>query len=209
MLGYAGISLLTTSVSYGFGKHQHVIPSQNLVPALMYHWIAQPFLVTGILVARISITVLLIRLFPTKELLRRFLIVITVINTVSTVIPVTLIFACTPVQRQWDESLPGHCVSPHLQAAFAITKAGILLFLSRSRNFINDKLGLSAITDLSTALWPIAIIWKLHMRLRDKAALGFIFGLSLLAMVGSIVEACFLGKLGSRSDVTCEPYTSI
>ena len=118
------MSLLTTSVSYGFGRHQHVIPSRDLVNALMYQWITQPFLVTGLMSARISITVLLIRLFPTKTQLRRFLIGITIVNAISTVLPLVLIFTCTPVQAQWNESLHGHCVNPQLQVGFAIAKAG-------------------------------------------------------------------------------------
>ena len=42
------------------------------------------------------------------------------------------------------------------------------------------------------------------MKAQAKAALGLIFGLSLLAMVGSIVEACFLSKLGDKSDISCK-----
>ena len=69
--------------------------------------IMQPFLVTGLMFARISITILLIRLFPTKTQLGRFLIDITIVNYISTVLPL-VIFTCIPAQAHWDKSLHGH-----------------------------------------------------------------------------------------------------
>ena len=90
----------------------------------MYENIAQPLLVMGLNTARISITILLIRLFPTKAGLRTFLIWITIMNCVSTIIPIVFPFTCHPVQKQWKPSLEGSCPNPRIQVGFAILKAG-------------------------------------------------------------------------------------
>ena len=116
--------MLVTAVAHGFGHHAAALQKQDLARALMFENVAQPLLVMGLLVARVSITILLIRFFPTKKRLRSFLIWLTVINAISSIIPVTLPFTCHPIQKQWDESINGNCPNPEIQVGFAITKAG-------------------------------------------------------------------------------------
>ena len=121
------------SCSYGLGRHQDMLQPKDRVNALLWQWIAQPIELTAMMLGRISICVMLIRLFPTKIWLARFLVTITALGVVFTVLPSAMIFSCRPVQAMWDESLDGWCPDPKIQVSFALTKAGESLYQPRTR----------------------------------------------------------------------------
>lgn len=74
------------------------------------------------------------------------------------------IFQCTPVQAQWDFTIPhARCVSPAqiVSAAYAISVMTI-------------------VTDWLFALLPIPMIWKVKMTKQAKASVTMILGLGIL-----------------------------
>jgi len=179
--------ILTVAVHYGFGSHQYLLSEHNATLALMWSWIFQPLKVISDCCARISITIFLIRLFERKYALKWTVIILAAVNTIFGIVFSMFIFGvCTPTAKLWDHSITtGSCRSPHIQSNLAITKATWAGF-----------------ADVITAVWPIAIIYHLKMKSREKAFLGLIFALSLAATVCCIMEDVFLGENAIRDDET-------
>jgi hypothetical protein len=65
------------------------------------------------------------------------------------------IFACTPVRKSWDSTIPGHCVS--------------LVKLASVSG------GLTASSDFFILLLPLPVIWRLQMETKQKLALSAVF----------------------------------
>lgn len=98
--------------------------SGNVRQALELQWIVQPLLATATIVARMSIAILLIRLFLTKQMMKWFLIVITILNILIEIPALVLIFAqCSPSRKLWDDRVTGgHCINSNIQKNVALMK---------------------------------------------------------------------------------------
>ncbi len=72
------------------------------------------------------------------------------------------IWQCTPIQRQWDRSLPGTCVNDRL-------------------SFVANGI-FSIIIDFCTLLLPMPVIWKLNRAWQDRIGLMGIFALGGLCV---------------------------
>lgn len=124
ILEYAATSILTRAVHFGLGMHQNTLSSENARRALEFQWIYQPVLVASTIISRISVAILVIRLFPTKIALKRFLITLTAFNAVIGILALTMIFTqCAPSRKLWDDKVAGHCISGNVQRDLAIFKA--------------------------------------------------------------------------------------
>ena len=86
---------------------------QEVITALKWSSIAAPIGILAGLFTRLSICLFLLRIFGTKKHWRWGLYSIMVFVTII-VIPtlVSLIGQCTPVQKQWNPTLQGHCWPP-------------------------------------------------------------------------------------------------
>jgi hypothetical protein len=74
------------------------------------------------------------------------------------------IFQCSPIQAQWDYTIPNHqCVS-----ADAVVKAAYALS------------AMTIVTDWLYALMPIPMIWHVKMSTQTKATVVVILGLGIL-----------------------------
>lgn len=189
MLDYSALIVLSFAVHYGLGSHQNTLSPANASHALELQWIFQPLQVAATIIARVSIAILLIRLFPTKKSMKWFLIVLTGLNVAVGIPGITLIFTqCTPSRKLWDHTVAGgYCIDPNIQKSVALLKACKLsLPAVFTSNFYKRKLksqsviALSAFSDLATAIWPFAIISTLHMKPQQKAFLGTLFALTLV-----------------------------
>ena len=179
----AATATLSRAVHYGLGSHQNTLSITNAEKALELQWIYQPLQVTATTISRVSVAIFIIRLFPTKQLMKRFLIVLTAVNAIVGIVGFTLIFTqCTPWRKLWMTNTPGYCSSPEIQKEIVLLKAGEC-FCQVCVAFdltCAPATAISAFSDLVTAAWPIAILWTLHMRLSRKIFLGALFGLTVL-----------------------------
>lgn len=183
-LEYAATSILTQAVHFGLGKHQSTLNPENASRALEFQWIYQPVQVTSTIISRISVAILVIRLFPTKMALRKFLIILTAFNAVVGILAFTVIFTqCSPSRKLWDDKVAGHCISSNVQRDLAIFKACksiIKEYCAIGEVSPEKKKAISAFSDFITAVWPIAIVWTLNMKLRRKLFLGTLFALTIV-----------------------------
>lgn len=180
---HAATATLSRAVYYGLGSHQNNLSIPNAEKALELYWIYQPLQVTATTIARVSVAIFIIRLFPTKLVMKRFLIILTAINAIVGIVGFTLIFTqCTPSRKLWVTNMPGHCSSPDIQKDVALLKAGEYLCQNRVALQLTSTpvTAISAFSDLITAAWPIAILWTLHMKVSRKIFLGFLFALTVM-----------------------------
>lgn len=65
------------------------------------------------------------------------------------------IFACIPVQKTWELTIPGHCAGNNF-AGYLGTAAP------------------NVITDISILLPPLPMLWRLHIGLKQRLSLTFV-----------------------------------
>ena len=120
----AATGVLSAAVSYGLGSHQKNLSPDNVRMALMLQWAYQPLQVISGIIARFSISILLIRLFPSKRIMKWFLIILAAFNALVGAIALILIFTqCTPTAKLWDHGITGgHCVDGSIHRNLAMFK---------------------------------------------------------------------------------------
>ncbi|KAI1779312.1 hypothetical protein F4818DRAFT_438094 [Hypoxylon cercidicola] len=166
--------LITFSYHYGLGKHDRSLTYDQLVFILRGNWVTTALSVPTAYLARVSIAILLVRLFGVHRWLRWYLIVTTTLLGVSSILYVVVTFLqASPVEALWDIlRADARRWDPRVWLGAA------LLYQV-----------LSTIADLTYALFPVIIIWKLNMPLGRRIALILLMGMSLVTMSLSIVLA--------------------
>ncbi|KUJ18478.1 uncharacterized protein LY89DRAFT_780548 [Mollisia scopiformis] len=174
VLQVANQALVTVSFHYGLGKHDTSLKKPDqMIAVLKWNWIASlPGMIVSIL-ARISIAILLIRLFGVYEWFKRFLIVFTILQTTvcTLIIPFTWL-QDNPVQGLWDV----------YDRQVKHWDPRIVLYM--------EYFGQSLYTfsDLTYVLFPVIIIWNLNMPVRQKIGLMLLMAASLFTMSMSIMK---------------------
>ncbi|KAK7749708.1 hypothetical protein SLS53_000287 [Cytospora paraplurivora] len=95
------------------------------------------------------------------------------------------IFQCSPVQAQWDYTIPNlKCVSAQevVNTAYALSVMTI-------------------VTDWLYALLPIPMIWKVKMNKQTKATVVVILGLGIFASIATLIRLKYLADLTDTSDI--------
>ncbi|KAF4633296.1 hypothetical protein G7Y89_g4834 [Cudoniella acicularis] len=167
-------SLVTISFHYGLGKHDMSLEQPDqMVAVLKWNWIASlPGMLVSIL-ARISIAILLVRLFGIHLWFKWFMIIFTTVQSVvcTLIIPFTWV-QDSPVQGLWN------IYDPNVKH----WDPRVVLYM--------EYFGQSMYTfsDLTYVLFPIIIIWNLNMALRRKIGLMILMGVSLFTMSMSIMK---------------------
>ncbi|KID94232.1 integral membrane protein, partial [Metarhizium majus ARSEF 297] len=176
-------SFVTIAYHHGLGKHDASLRPDQVVNVLKWMWLANtPGLIVSIL-ARISIAVLLVRLFGgVHKWLKWFVIVVTGLCTILTVIilPCTYLQS-TPVSGNWDPFTPAEHWNPKIYISLAYFCQALWTF-----------------TDLTFVLFPILVIWRLHMALRQRLGLVLLMSVSLFTMVLSILKTVGLKHIADQ-----------
>ncbi|KAI1412107.1 hypothetical protein F5Y13DRAFT_47606 [Hypoxylon sp. FL1857] len=163
---------LTKSLQWGLGKHDKDLSFTQLVNILKWVWLATIPGLLGTLLARVSITIFLIRLFGNKKWLKWYLILWTTFESLATIALLIVIFVqCSPVEGLWNPVIPARRWDPNIELYLAFFSQSTLTF-----------------SDLTYVLFPVLIIWKLNMPNRRKIALSALMSLSLLTMTASILK---------------------
>ena len=68
---------------------------------------------------------------------------------------VTLVFDCTPIDKYWNKTAPGHCIAEN--------KAGIVY---GTLNFVSDIIIFAL---------PLPMVWGLHLSRENKLGVIFVF----------------------------------
>ncbi|KAF4505778.1 hypothetical protein G6O67_007691 [Ophiocordyceps sinensis] len=164
-------------LQYGYGRHDRDMTPEQQVQVLKASWLTMPESVFVSAVARISIAILLVRLFGVHSWFKWFCIAVTALQAVLAVIFVPLTFLQKrPVEALWEIRMP-HTVNvdPH---AWLI----IACFLQSLWSF----------SDLTFVLFPVIIVWRLRMPPLQKLGIIVVMCMSLFAMAMSILKTVFM-----------------
>ncbi|EPE28202.1 integral membrane protein [Glarea lozoyensis ATCC 20868] len=166
-------SCLTVCFTYGFGKHDKALNFKQAVGIAKWIWMSFTPGITSSIVSRISICILLVRIFGVRVWLKWLLIVLTVFQVaMSVALALTSWLQVRPVEGLWNPKIHAHRLSPEVVAREG--NVGGALF---------------ALGDLCYVLFPVMIVWKLNMALRQKLGLIFLLAMSLFTMGCSIAKA--------------------
>jgi hypothetical protein len=111
-------------------------------------------------VAKISILLLYLRIFPDERFQRMTKISLAFMLCHLVAFTSAITFQCTPVKRIWDQTVPGTC-------------SDLVLFIYIGAGF-------SIFEDLVIILLPIPQLKMLNLTLRKRIALVFMFSLGSL-----------------------------
>ncbi|CAI6227256.1 unnamed protein product [Periconia digitata] len=173
VLNTACVSCLTVAFHYGFGKHDKSLLFSEAVNIAKWIWMSFTPGITCSIAARISIAVLLCRIFGIHKRLKWFLIFITVLQVgASIALALTSWLQIRPVQALWNPRIPHKAISSNVVARLG-----------------NVTGGLFALGDLAYVFGPVIAVSKLNMRLQRKIAIGTLLALSLFTMGCSIAKS--------------------
>ncbi|OBT82508.1 hypothetical protein VE02_09759 [Pseudogymnoascus sp. 03VT05] len=166
----------------GFGKHFWDVPPENLVLLRKLYYISQILYVVVQSVAKFSILLLYLRIFPSE----RFRLVIKI--SIGWMICHTLAFGmvvsfqCIPVESVWDLTVHGRCTN--------------------SQAFVYAAAGFSIFEDFIIMILPVWELKDLSLNLRKKIALMFLFALGSFACITSMIRLKYIIAYGTSVDVT-------
>ena len=136
-------------MSYGLGKHKSLLSEDALSQILKTNWESQTPGILASIVARISIAVLLCRLFGSRIWLRWYLYVVTALQTVAECLVIIVIWAqCKPVTALWTFTGSRDCWNPVIEKAIAFLgqgKFGITLRILKVKNSCPPQLYLHSV----------------------------------------------------------------
>ncbi|OBT52452.1 hypothetical protein VE04_06915 [Pseudogymnoascus sp. 24MN13] len=166
----------------GFGKHFWDVPPQNLVLLRKLYYISQILYVIIHCVAKFSILLLYLRIFPSE----RFRIVVKI--AIGWMICHTLAFGmavsfqCVPVESVWDLTVHGRC--------------------NNYQAFVYAASGFSIFEDFIIMMLPVWELKDLSLDLRKKIALMFLLALGSFACITSMIRLKYIAAYGTSVDVT-------
>ncbi|KAI1747180.1 hypothetical protein F4782DRAFT_522182 [Xylaria castorea] len=187
-------AMFTVQVYWGFGLPYDRISAEQFKQSNKWSWYSAGPSILASFIARISITILLVRIFGVQTWLKWYLICFTSLLTVVSVVSIVLLFAqCIPWYGLWEYTIKARRLNPLIYAYTAL--ASQFLY---------------AISDLTFVLFPVLIIWRLNMPRRRKFALAALLGLSLITM-GIVVTKIVLVliRLTRPDDIVAIHYQSL
>ncbi len=116
------------SLHYGLGRHIYSLPEEQITPAIKWDFVQSLPLGLAAMFTKISIFILLRRLFVnhhTKWTWRWTLHFVNSVNIAANIASATTVLPqCTPINKLWDPTVPGSCWPPSTQAAVGIFQGG-------------------------------------------------------------------------------------
>ncbi|KAK7737855.1 hypothetical protein SLS62_011422, partial [Diatrype stigma] len=127
--------LVTMSVIKGAGKTlPPTFTPDNLIDLLKWSWFSNPLAILVSVTARVSIAILLVRIFGIRTWFKWFMIVFTSMVVIIGILNIVIVwFQAHPVQALWDFRIPVPHWSPMIQQTFSsILHVGLSLVLALS-----------------------------------------------------------------------------
>ncbi|KAI2635281.1 hypothetical protein GGS21DRAFT_538996 [Xylaria nigripes] len=157
------LATVTKSCMAGMGAPLSTLHNSDVTEANKWGYISTPFSNVVSVVARISITILLVRIFGTRRWFTWSMIVTSGAITLLGAANIILIWSmCSPPEALWDKSI-GKCLDSRIQEYLTLTLQ--LLF---------------SISDVLYVVFPVTFVYKLNLATRKKVGLAILLGLSLI-----------------------------
>lgn len=174
--------LVGLGTNYGFGWHTADVPSDRFVFYYKWLFIVSAVYLTTLWLYKFTILLLYLRLFGVYKPFRyiTWTIMFLVFGYLSSNL-LTLLFGCTPIDKYWKSTTPGHCIPS--------TKAGLFY---GSMNFV---------TDVLIFVLPLPMVWRLKLSRENKLGVILIFMGGVMASVIALVRYAFLLKRFFATDI--------
>ncbi|GAO16711.1 uncharacterized protein UV8b_07931 [Ustilaginoidea virens] len=161
--------LCVVQTRYGLGLPVKLRPQADAAPYARVNFAGRPIYQVGISFFKIALLISYLRLLQgtdhrTYRLVVRATIAIVFLAHVGCAI--SLIFACSPVQKSWKPWVPGTCLQP----GPSFTGYAVVTIIS----------------DIVVAILPVPVLLRLNIRLEKKIGLVFLFMLGLFTTLCSI-----------------------
>ncbi|ESZ95338.1 hypothetical protein SBOR_4272 [Sclerotinia borealis F-4128] len=188
LLGWAmfviNVCMSTMAAVNGLGVHNLTITAAEMAPAVKYFTMFQLFTLTGTLPVKTSICISLMRITPNPTY-KKILYAIMAGSVITVLISdVVVIVTCRPMSFTWDKTIPdGKCSS-----------INAILALSYCFSAMN------IVTDLSTAVLPIFIVWNLKLSPRIKVAISILLGMGMFASIATIIRLKYFPNYAKAID---------
>ncbi|KAI9691906.1 MAG: hypothetical protein M1822_007979 [Bathelium mastoideum] len=167
-------TFVSVSFKYGMGKHLYdlYLPDE-VVTMSMWEWFSVPPGLAAGIFGRLSICILLIRLFGVHVWFKYYAITLTACGVIMNIlIPICLYVSRHPVQSLWNPFIPNATQwAPHI--------VQYMMYLGQS---------FYALADLTFVIFSIIFISKLHMTLNRRLGLIALMAMSLFTCGISIMK---------------------
>ncbi|PNS17610.1 hypothetical protein CAC42_3005 [Sphaceloma murrayae] len=179
----------------GMGRHVKDISYPQLFATLMYSWIGVVIGLVATTIAKLGIIALLLQVAtPTQKKRKFFLwavgVFICVVGIAQMIITLT---QCSPHDKLWYRTKPGHCDRTHFAAQFGYFQ------------------GATAIAaDFILAIYPVTIVWNLQASFRIKLGFCALMAGGILPAAAAIIRTYYIKRLENPNDFTWEfvPFLS-
>ncbi|KAK1139767.1 hypothetical protein N8T08_011163, partial [Aspergillus melleus] len=176
---YAGITVGQTR--WGLGTSTAYFPVENAVPFSKVQYAGGPVYTLALLGFKVSLLASYLRI---GGFIRPYKVVIVVVIIAvvcnQMIFTCLLLFACNPIQKQWDMMVPGKCIN---------TVASYYALAGTSLGF-----------DLIIIALPLPVLWQLRLRLRQRIALVAIYALGFFITVIQIIRIFTIKALETYTD---------
>ncbi|KAL4889363.1 hypothetical protein BDV59DRAFT_205350 [Aspergillus ambiguus] len=159
------VGFIFAMVRAGMGLHAATLPPDDVVLIAKFLVVAEILYVFNLVWTKMSILFMYYRIFRFPHFKKWAYIISTFVVLWVICITLLFIFICVPVQKLWYPDIPGRCIN---QVATWIANAISTI-----------------LTDLAILLLPIPQVWRLQLRLSEKLALTFAFGLGFFVVFAS------------------------
>ncbi|CAL5869257.1 uncharacterized protein PFLUO_LOCUS3485 [Penicillium psychrofluorescens] len=170
----AGVVIALTR--WGIGLDDAYIPPENEIPIGKLQYVTGPLYTLALLGFKVALLTSYYRMGGFVKTYRIIIIIVLVAVILNQVLFTFLVFlTCIPIAKQWDPSIPGHCISA-LGLYYAIA-------------------AMSIVFDLIIIALPLPVLWRLSLQRKQKLVLTFIFTLGFFITVIQIVRILSLENL--------------
>ncbi|OQE01171.1 hypothetical protein PENVUL_c044G04087 [Penicillium vulpinum] len=152
----------------GMRHHIKAIPQENAVIIAKMLMVYQIVYYNAMVFAKFSYLAFYLRIFVSREFRILTWICMGCAGAYWTGSMLQIFLICTPFEKNWNPTMPGHCASQNV--AFSTIGA------------------FNLITDMMIMALPIRFVWKLQMSLATKLALVGIFGLGIFIASITIIR---------------------
>lgn len=175
--------VLLDCCAHGYGRHWATLGLDDQHEAMKLFYVSQITYKTSINLTKSSILLLYLRIFGTIRWFRHAcVLMLTCVAVYWVASTAGTVLQCTPVQRAFIPTLPGHCID--------------------NRAFWYANAGFSIATDLVILVLPMAPVTTLEISRVQKAALMFVFTLGIFVVITSCLRITTIDVQAGTRDKT-------
>ncbi|GKZ21774.1 hypothetical protein AbraIFM66951_008761 [Aspergillus brasiliensis] len=197
------MALILAAVPYGLGRHYDTLDVDRAIYCIKLMRMCLFPLLFSTIFLKISISLLLMRLFLTTKMWKIFFWCFIAFNTITSLLDAAIVLPqCDPVARTWDKRVQGTC-----WPSSAINGAAIAQGSKDTSDISQDRLlrhiaAIAAGTDIVLSILPTVFLWKVKIPIKVKAAICGLMALGFASAGFALARTMYVNALTESSDPT-------